>query len=642
MSDSSLSPSYKVLVVDDTATNRQILEVFLKRLGYQPIQACDGAQALEMFDAEQPDLVLMDVMMPVMDGFEATRRLKERESTRWVPVVFISAMDKDENLVAGLEAGGDDYLFKPVNFVVLKAKLKSITRTLELHRQVEEATRQLQTISDSLVDGLITIDRHATILSVNPAVENIFGYEACELIGQNINILMPEPYRSEHDRYVREYVMGGMPKIIGTGQRDLKGRRKSGEIFHLDLAISETRINGERVFIGTVRDTSERMTNQDRLNDALELSGRMIEASPYGIAAYAPRGECIFANNTAAEVLGATLGQLQQRNFRELQYWQETGMLKAAESVLAGGKTALVETHSVNNFGKKIWISCYFTSFMRGAQRHLLTMFNDISERKAGEVREREYLDQLKQYRERQEVENALAYEILMRQVNRPGFNDPAVHHWLSPAAEVSGDVVAAVRSPNGELLVMLADATGHGLAASISTSPVLTLFYEMAEWGLVLSAIVGRINDQLCSALPSSRFVAAAFISIDESKGTAQVWVGGTPPVLLLDPDGHVCRRFEPDRLPLGIAEMDNEHLAVTEVAWVTGSQFALCSDGLQEAANEAGNAFGNERIEQALAAAPAAKRIEGVRNALRAFTKGAVPHDDVSLLLVDCLARE
>jgi len=518
MSDSSPSPSYKVLVVDDTATNRQILEVFLKRLGYQPIQACDGAQALEKFDAEQPDLVLMDVMMPVMDGFEATRRIKERESNRWVPVVFISAMDKDENLVAGLEAGGDDYLFKPINFVVLKAKLKSITRTLELHRQVEEATRQLQTVSDSLVDGLVTINRQATILSVNPAVENIFGYEAGELIGHNINILMPEPYRSEHDRYVREYVMGGMPKILGIGQRELKGRRKNGDIFDLDLAISETRINGERVFIGTLRDTSERMADQ---------------------------------------------------------------------------------------------------------------------------AREREHLDQLKLYRERQEAENALAYEILMRQINRPGFDDPAVHHWLSPAAEVSGDAVAAVRSPDGELLVMLADATGHGLAAAISTSPVLTLFYEMAEWGMALSAIVGRINDQLRNALPASRFVAAAFISINERKGTAQVWVGGTPPVLLLGPDGRVCQRFESDRLPLGITEMDNEQLAVTDVAWASGSQFVLCSDGLQEATDASGTAFGDQRIEQALAAAPAEKRIESVRNALRSFTDGAVPHDDVSLLLVDCLAR-
>ncbi|MRR51246.1 MAG: response regulator [Rhodocyclaceae bacterium] len=517
MSDNTTS--YKVLVVDDTATNRQILDVFLKRLGYQTIQACDGAQALEKFDAEQPDLVLMDVMMPVMDGFEATRHIKEREANRWVPVVFISAMDKDENLVAGLEAGGDDYLFKPVNFVVLKAKLKSIVRTLELHRQVEETTRQLQTITDSLVDGLITINRQATILSVNPAVENIFGYETGELLGRNVNVLMPEPYHSEHDRYVRDYVMGGMPKILGIGQHELKGRRKNGDIFDLDLAISETRIGGERIFIGTVRDTSERMADR---------------------------------------------------------------------------------------------------------------------------ARERAYLNQLRQYQERQEAENALAYEILMRQINRPGFDDPAVHHWLSPVAEVSGDVVAAVRSPNGELVVMLADATGHGLAASISTSPVLTLFYEMAEWGLVLSAIVSRINDQLCSALPASRFVAAAFVSIDERNGTAQVWVGGPPPILLLGPDGQVCQRFESDRLPLGITEIENDQLHVTEVAWVPGSQFVLFSDGLQEACDAAGAAFGNERIEQALAAAPAEKRIEGVRNALRAFTGGSVPHDDVSLLLVDCRARE
>lgn len=509
------SSSFKVMVVDDTATNRQILDVFLKRMGFQTVQASDGAQALEKFDAETPDIVLMDMMMPVMDGLETTRRIKARESGRWVPVVFISAMDKEENLIAALEAGGDDYLHKPVNFNVLKAKLRSLIRTLEAHRQVEDMRRQLQTISDSLADGLVTMDQEARILSVNPAMESIFGYSASELIGQNVNALMPEAMRGAHDLHVREYVGGGVPKIVGVGPREMKGRRKSGEEFDIDIAISETRIQGDRVFIGTIRDSSERM---------------------------------------------------------------------------------------------------------------------------AVRAREQVYLDQLKLYRDRQEAENSLAYEILVRQINRSGFNDPALHHWISPAAEVSGDVAAAVRLPDGNLLVMLADATGHGLAAAISTSPVLTLFYEMANWGLTLPGIIDRINNQLCSSLPTSRFVAAAFLTINEEEGLAEVWVGGVPPVLLLAPDGQVAQRFESDRLPLGITGFDKEQLAVTQVIYEPGSQFALFSDGLQEASNSVGIPFGNERIEAALAAAPPDRRMKSVSEALRAFTDGAVPHDDVSLLLVDC----
>ena len=96
----------QILVVDDSSTNRQILQVFLKRLGCQVVMAEDGQQGLDRFLAESPDLVFMDVMMPVMDGYEATRRIKAASADRWVPVIFLSALDKDQNVVVGLEAGG--------------------------------------------------------------------------------------------------------------------------------------------------------------------------------------------------------------------------------------------------------------------------------------------------------------------------------------------------------------------------------------------------------------------------------------------------------------------------------------------------------------------------------------------------------
>lgn len=137
-----------ILVVDDTATNRQILSVFLKKFGYCVDLAEDGAKAVEKFAANDYDMVIMDVMMPVMDGYEATRRIKAMSIDRWVPVMFLSALDKDENLVAGLEAGGDDYLAKPVNFIVLEAKLRTLGRTIALRRELEVAHATLQKYHD--------------------------------------------------------------------------------------------------------------------------------------------------------------------------------------------------------------------------------------------------------------------------------------------------------------------------------------------------------------------------------------------------------------------------------------------------------------------------------------------------------------
>jgi CheY-like chemotaxis protein len=150
--------SLKILVVDDAPTNRQILEVFLGRLGHSIVTANDGEQAVAAFEAEQPDLILMDVMMPRMDGYEAAAKIKSMSKERWVPLVFLSALTTDEQMVTGLESGGDDYLTKPINFVMLKAKIRSLARTLDMQHKLDTARKQMASISENINDAVVTAD----------------------------------------------------------------------------------------------------------------------------------------------------------------------------------------------------------------------------------------------------------------------------------------------------------------------------------------------------------------------------------------------------------------------------------------------------------------------------------------------------
>jgi len=260
----------KVLVVDDTATNRMILQVFLRKLKLTVITADDGVQGVAAFERESPDLVIMDVMMPVMDGFEATRRIKALAGERWVPVIFLSALDKEENLVAGLDAGGDDYLHKPVNFVILEAKMRSLSRALATQRALDYERRRASAISDNLIDGVMTIDELGIIQWSNPAVEAMFGYTRAELVGQHIKLLMPEPDHGGHDGYLSRYLGGDSAKVVGRGQRAVHGRRKNGETFPMDLGVAEMQVAGHRQFVGVVRDTTERVAADKQLADNAE------------------------------------------------------------------------------------------------------------------------------------------------------------------------------------------------------------------------------------------------------------------------------------------------------------------------------------------------------------------------------------
>jgi PAS domain S-box-containing protein len=116
---------------------------------------------------------------------------------------------------------------------------------------------RMRAIVNTVVDAIITIDDRGVIETLNPAAARVFGYNADEVVGRNVRMLMPEPYRREHDGYIRNFLTTGEAKIIGLG-REIAGQRKDGTIFPLELAVSEMTVGGQRMFTGVVRDITER------------------------------------------------------------------------------------------------------------------------------------------------------------------------------------------------------------------------------------------------------------------------------------------------------------------------------------------------------------------------------------------------
>jgi len=140
----------KILVVDDSRTIRAGMANLIGRMGHTVIEAENGEEALRLFAEEQPELVLIDVMMPVMDGYEAAKRMRQSQGDDWVPIIFLSSMEADQDLDRAIDAGGDDYLVKPVSFVVLNAKIRALHRTESVRRKLVEASGTLVTLNKEL------------------------------------------------------------------------------------------------------------------------------------------------------------------------------------------------------------------------------------------------------------------------------------------------------------------------------------------------------------------------------------------------------------------------------------------------------------------------------------------------------------
>jgi signal transduction histidine kinase len=167
----------RILVVDDHAVNCELLEAMLAPHGYDVEQALSGPEALQRIQEHRPDLVLLDVSMPGMDGFEVMERLRRAPETRLLPVVMVTALGDLEYRVRGLESGADDYLPKPVNRHELLARVQSALRLSYYRREVDER-QKLDLVLADVTDGFLITDAQGRLRDANPSARRLLGLPA--------------------------------------------------------------------------------------------------------------------------------------------------------------------------------------------------------------------------------------------------------------------------------------------------------------------------------------------------------------------------------------------------------------------------------------------------------------------------------
>jgi adenylate cyclase len=169
----------KILVVDDTPKNVKLLADLLTVKGYAVVTATSGREALAQVEGEQPDLVLLDVVMPEMSGYEVCRKIRENSATEILPVVMVTALDPGEERIKGLDAGADDFLTKPINQAELLARVRSLLRIKELYDTVQVQATELSEWNKTLE---LRVQEQVTQLESLGRLKRFFSPQLAELI----------------------------------------------------------------------------------------------------------------------------------------------------------------------------------------------------------------------------------------------------------------------------------------------------------------------------------------------------------------------------------------------------------------------------------------------------------------------------
>ena len=374
----------RVLIADDQKINRRLLAGSLDKQRYEVIEAENGQEALNIFEKDNLDVVLLDVMMPVMDGFEAAKAMKARLGNDHVPIIMVTALNDEKNMARGMEAGADDFVPKPFNKMVLESKMTAALRTRQLFRSLKEQKEQLQVLRDQ-----------------------------------------------SH----REQVM--------------------------------------------------------------------------------------------------------------------------AEKLMAG--------------------------VLRSKALHL-----------------------------------------------------PMFKFRSRPMDVFNGDILMATQAKkNGKMRIMLGDFAGHGLAAAIGGLPLANAFEELTQSGCGLYEIAQIANDRLRAVLPRDRFLAACIVDLDVEEGECSILNAGLPPVVIRAVNGGTRTIIPSGFLPLGILGQIEGPEGIVHLRLQQGDRLYLYSDGVTEAEDTSGNAFGEQHLHTLISDLDNDERVfEEIIHQLDTFTKDATVGDDVTFL--------
>lgn len=616
-----------VLLVDDHDENLVALEAVLEPLGCRMVKARSGEQALKALLQDDYAVILLDVQMPGLDGFETAELIRGRERTRAIPIIFVTAISKEPHHVfRGYGAGAVDYLFKPYEAVVLRSKVEVFIELYERGKAIADREELLRATFEDAPIGMARANADGRLSRVNRALCETVGREASQLVGRTLDELGPRSHVGR-DAVQREALLAGrsrryeveraltgpagtsIPVLVSASLAPSRDGRQPDLILHLQDLRERRRAEREHEQLiraqaarASAEVTSERLRVMQSIADAAlaaegledllgELLVRLLDALDVDRAAIvltgdgeriaaraAPGLEVIVERDHDVIVDGITTRVLRERAPLSIRDVAEDGIDASSlgppiSSVLA---VPLLERGRV--FGS-VQVGALTPRDFDAETVDVLRLLAD----RVGLAIARTRL-----YERERHIAQELQHSLLPKRLPAiPGVALAARYRPGDDGVSVGGDWYDAVALPGGRVAVAIGDVVGRGIAAATTMGQMRSALRAILTQGDNTGAMADRLNRFTLGLGVGEAVMTTVLMAIFEpTSGTLRFTNAGHPPPLLVAPDGSAGYLSQPASVPMGVLDAPRypEHTIELE----RGSSLVLYTDGLIEESSE------------------------------------------------------
>jgi PAS domain S-box-containing protein len=369
-----------VFIINDNAQDTGALRDLLVKNGYT-VDVAGGKDALAATPTAEPNLLILDVDLKETNPFRLCEELKQSEQASYIPVIFVTAPDDAEARVKGVELG-DDIITKPFEAREVLARVERQVTVSKVRAALRESEAKFRSVMESAIDAIISGDVSGNIRAWNSAATALFQYTEEEVIGQPIELIIPERFRKLHKEGIHRVASGGPSHVIGKTV-ELAALRKDGSEFPVELSLATWFLDDRRYFTGIIRDISERKQAEQKFRSVTESAIDAIISADH-------TGKIISWNKAATRILGYTsedvIGQQLELIIPERFHEPHRSGMKR---VTSGGESRVigrtVELFARTKDGSEVPIELSLSTWTVRDERYYTGIIRDIRERKQAE-----------------------------------------------------------------------------------------------------------------------------------------------------------------------------------------------------------------------------------------------------------------